>query len=742
MGAPPRLARVIIDLALDRHFDYRIPLKLARKIHIGSRVLVSFRHTTRHAYVVALPPYSPVARDKLKDILEIDGSKSLFSPSLLKLGEWMADYYCCPREQAILAMLPAVVRTGKTGHKTKKVVSFAPDINPAEALEKISPRATAQAKLIKTLAHCHSASLSFLTGNVKISSSAIHALAQQNIVVIEDENEDRDPFSGVRLLPSTPLPLNREQQASLDLIEDSLKATRRKVILLHGVTGSGKTEVYLQAIQKHLDRGEDTIVLVPEIALTPQTTERFRARFGERVSVLHSRLSDGERFDAWTKIHEGKVKIVVGARSALFAPFGKLGLIVVDEEHETSYKQDRAPRYQARDVAVMRGKMENATVILGSATPALESLYNVELGKYTLSKLTQRVDNQRMPILEYVDMGAEAAACGQPQILSRQLISAIRGVLDEGEQVMLFLNRRGYATQMQCLQCGYVAECEDCSTALTYHRRDAMLLCHLCGNLCRAPEICPKCQDANIRYFGLGTQKVERLVGGLFPDARTLRMDADTMTRKHSYREALTAFRSGSVDILIGTQMIAKGLHFPNVTLVGVVFADLSLNLPDFRAGERTFQLIVQVAGRAGRGEVPGRVLVQTYTPFHPVIQAALTQNYDNFYQTEMVSRKDLHFPPCSRMLMLRFQGEDEDLVRSSAEKFAEFILPRLPATTKLIPPMPCAIARKRRLYRYQILLTTDKIVALSRGVRAWLQAAPCPRDVRINVDVDPLSVL
>ncbi len=735
---PRTIAQVITDLALDRVFDYLIPPHLRRSVEIGSRVNVPFGNSRRQGYVVNLTNSS--AFEQLKEIIGVEGDRALIPPRLMQLGEWMASYYCCPREQAIRALLPAVVRSGKLSQKTQKIVRLAEGIDVPAHLQAAEQRAPKQAEIIKLLMRSKQTTLAYAN---RLSASATKALRDAGTLITEDEAQERDPFANDIILPSGPLALTDEQATCMQAVEASFAAEKRQVILLFGVTGSGKTEVYLQAIGQCLERDEEAIVLVPEIALTPQTTERFRSRFGDLVSVLHSHLSDGERFDEWTKISEGRVRIVVGARSALFAPFRKLGLIVVDEEHETSYKQtDVPPRYHARDVAVMRGARENATVILGSATPSLESFWNTANGKYQLARLTKRVDDQQMPAMEVVDMVAEADATGRPQILSRRLISCVHECLEKSEQVMLFLNRRGYATNLQCLQCGYKAECDDCTVNYTYHRKVEQLICHFCGAVRHAPQQCPKCGDANIRYGGLGTQKVESAVRAVFPTARTLRMDSDTMTRKDSYREALTSFRAGTIDILVGTQMIAKGLHFPNVTLVGIIYADLSLNLPDFRSGERTFQLLVQVAGRAGRGQVPGRVIVQTYTPYHQAVQAALRQDYDEFYQGEIVSRQQAEFPPLSHMILLVFRGENESLVEKTANACSKHLEAHLPEETVVIPPMPSPIARKRGLYHYQMLLATKRIVHLSRRLKEALAGFSVPPDVRLTVDVDPFSVI
>ncbi len=740
MSATDRIARIIVNLALDQTFDYRVPKDLAGKVQVGSKVTIPFGKSSRDGYVVALLKTSEF--EDLKEIQAVVGDRPLIPEKLLALGQWIADYYCCSREQATHALLPSVVRGGRVSPKKQKFVRLSDDIDVATALEKLGTRAPRQADVLRLLARNNNVSLANLEKAAKVTESPIRALEEKKYIVIEDQVQTRNPNASVAVLPTQTLPLNEEQADALQMVADSVAKDRRDVILLYGVTGSGKTEVYLQAIQACLDRGEESIVLVPEIALTPQTIERFRGRFGDVVSILHSHLSDGERYDEWTRINDGSVKIAIGARSAVFAPFRNPGLIVVDEEHEPSYKQDRLPRYNARDIAVMRGQFENVTVMLGTATPALESMYNVERGKYRVARLNKRADDALMPTMEIVDMAEVAMKEGRPQIFSRRLTTALQNVLEEGEQAMLFLNRRGYATHMQCLKCGYTASCDDCTVRFTYHRQVDRLVCHMCGETRTAPQTCPECNDDNIKYSGLGTEKLESAIKGILPHARVLRMDSDTMTRKNSYREALTAFRAGDYDILVGTQMIAKGLHFPNVTLVGIVFADLTLNLPDFRAGERTFQLLVQVAGRAGRGELPGHVIVQTYTPFHPALLSAAKQDYDEFYENEIDARRLLSFPPCAHLLLAQFRGEQEQAVASTADAFFQFLTAHLPDSVQMTPPIPCAILKKRGSFHYQILFTTDRIVSLSRYIKQVLRKFKKPKDIFISIDVDPMSVL
>ncbi len=734
------IARIIINLSLDKTFDYNIPLHLASNIDIGSMVKIPFGNGNRNGFVIDLPEKSDYPT--LKDLEGIIGDKPMISTPLIELGKWMADYYCCTREQAITALLPAAVRGRLIKEKKRKIIHLKNEDDIPIILQTLSKKAPKQADALKFLMQNGQCSLTDVVKKCKISYTAIASMEAKSYISIEDVIEERDPFANDHIIPTSPLKLNTEQSNALSEVIRSINSDEKDVILLFGVTGSGKTEIYLQSIAECLKQNLESIVLVPEIALTPQTTERFRSRFGDQVSVLHSHLSPGERFDEWNKINNGRVKIVVGARSALFAPFQKLGLIIVDEEHETSYKQDNVPRYQARDVAVMRGKIENVTVILGTATPSVESYHNTQQGKYNLVTLTQRIEEQQLPKMHIVDLAVENAENERHQIFSRRLITEVNDALENGEQIMLFLNRRGYATQLQCMKCGYVGECSECTMNYTYHKSRSQMICHLCGAVIKAPKKCPECNDPGIRFSGLGTEKIEASVRGIFPYARTLRMDSDTMTKKESYRHALTSFRAGEIDILIGTQMIAKGLHFPNVTVVGIIFADQCLNLTDFRAGERTFQLLVQVAGRSGRGDLPGRVIVQTYTPYHPILMSAIDQDYVVFFEKEIKSRIQLQLPPKAHLLLLSFKGDNEEKVRSHADYCFELLTSKIPKDINCSPVLPSPILKKRGLYTYQILMCTEKIMTLSKYIKLFFTSIKCPQKITVTIDVDPYSLL
>jgi primosomal protein N' (replication factor Y) len=733
------IAKIVVDLALDREFDYRIPSQLAGVVQIGSRVAVPFGKRTAQGYVVGLADNSTYPQ--LKEIAEVIGKKPLLGDKILELTRWMGKYYCCPVELCVKCALPEVVRKAKISWKERQYVK--PGKISAEVLTKLRKRAPKQARVLEILQKSGGMFVFKLVKLADTDDATVKRLAEKGYVQLSEQIDDRDPFGGEVFLPSEPLTLTSEQAKALDLC-NAATANPEKPVLIHGVTGSGKTEIYLQAIEHALHQGKDAIVLVPEISLTPQTVERFRARFqNQQITVLHSNLGAGERHDQWHKIRDGQSHIVIGARSAVFAPVQALGLIVIDEEHETSYKQDEAPRYNARDIAVMRAKIERAAVVLGSATPSLESFYNARRGRYTLATLTTRVDNKKMPVMRIIDMRQEAIRQKGLHVLSSKLRDAIQKRLDKHEQVILFLNRRGYATHMFCPKCGYIAKCPNCSVSLTYHRKAGRLLCHLCGHVIGVPKNCPECRDPAIRYAGMGTEKVESAIQHAFPKARVQRMDSDMMTRKTLYREILGAFRVGKIDILVGTQMIAKGLHFPNVTLVGIIYADMALHLPDFRAGERTFQLLVQVAGRAGRGDVEGEVVVQSFTPFHSAVQYARQHNFLGFYEEEIEFREQLRYPPVSRLICITARSRSETKASFYAQALTRELQKRVPDTLGVVTePTPAPLSKVQNQYRFQVMLRTQHIMRLVETLSQVVAALKPPDDVNVAVDVDPLSLL
>ena len=748
------IARVSLEIALRKEFDYLIPPGLVGLVDVGSRVQVPFGPRKIMGCVTALAEES--AHAKLKPIIKVIGAQTLVTPKVLKLARWIADYYCCVPEIALKSVLPEVVRKEKSGWRERLFVRALPVTGELPKLPK------RQREIWNIIEERRELPLQELLELAETTASTIRRLEDRGLVEIANQISERDPYAREHILPTQPLTLNASQSGALEKIKGAMQRAAGGTFLLHGVTGSGKTEVYLQAIAHALEQGRGAIVLVPEIALTPQTVERFKARFSSGklqtlVAVLHSHLSSGERHDEWHKIRQGRARIVIGARSAIFAPVDPLGVIIVDEEHEHTYKQEESPRYHARDVAIMRGQMEGAPVVLGSATPSLETYFNCRKGKYALLELPERVDDQKMPRVRVVDMRQAARKDKGTPIFSPQLKEAITQRLERGEQTILFLNRRGYSTSLQCPLCGHVCGCPNCSISLTYHRQEQKLACHICGHSEKVPAVCPNesCKNPAIRFAGTGTQKVEETLAKLFPNARVHRMDADTMKRKDDYRKILGDFRVGKIDILVGTQMIAKGLHFPNVTLVGIIYADLALHQPDFRAGERTFQLLTQVAGRAGRGDIEGEVVVQAFTPFHPAIQYARRHDFIGFYEQETEFREQLKYPPFSRVALLTLKGRNEEKVKFSADHLKRVLESTVQSPQSTVEatrtadfrdlviagPAPAPLLRAETYYRYQIMLRTQRMSALSRELSKVIQSLVLPEDVTLAVDIDPVDL-
>ena len=740
----PSYVRVIIDRAIHRELDYLVPEILSERISVGSRVRVPFRDKSALATVVATLERSEA--QGIRPIEAVVGDTPILSEELLELANWMSTYYCCPIETVMRSLLPQVIRRAEIGWKKQLFVQPARKIDNEE-IEQLRRRAPRQAELLEAISRLDAPiSAAQLLRKMSLDNQTLRALVKRGLVELREEAVARDPHGDEQFIATSNLELNEEQVLALKQIAEALDSPgSARPILLHGVTGSGKTEIYLQAIYATLARGHSAIVLVPEISLTPQTVERFKGRFAEAqdaVAVLHSHLSEGERHDEWHKIHSGRARIVIGARSAVFAPLKNLGLIIVDEEHETTYKQEEAPRYHARDVAVVRAKIEKCVAVLGSATPSLESYYNATTGKYRLATLTRRVDNRQMPLMRIVDLRQERRKEKAIAILSEKLRGAIADRLEKREQTILFLNRRGFSTSLLCSNCGEARDCPNCSVALTFHRHVARLSCHLCGHTAAVPKKCPACGKDALIYAGFGTEKVESTVAAIFPNATVRRMDADSMTRKQAYRDTLLNFRAGKIDILVGTQMIAKGLHFPNVTLVGIINADLALHLPDFRAGERTFQLLTQVAGRAGRGETPGEVFVQTYTPFSPSIQFARHHDFPGYFQQELEFRERCDFPPFKHAILITARSAHEARAKFSAETLARRLKEALGPEFILGDAAPAPLEKLQGQFRFHILMRGEAIVRLSRLVRETLDKLPFPEDVTVAVDVDPYQLL
>lgn len=768
------IARIAIDLALDRLFDYEVPEALQEKLAVGQLLSVPFGHRQARGFVMEIG----VRTDrrcggddslKLRPVSAIIDETPFFTPALLEVVRKVASYTTAPLESVLKAALPAAVLKKNAHVKQQLFVSVAnvgtdpmnlgtDPMNVGTDPKKIK-LSSRQKWIFEQLVRLDGGWMNSLCQELKTTPATLKALAQLGLAKVEVRARRRDPLGGKRILPTKPLTLNDEQAAALACISSVSDASQSsntgldlRPVLLFGITGSGKTEVYLQAIARELEAGRGAIVMVPEIALTPQTVQRFASRFGNRVAVLHSALSDGERYDEWHRIRSGEARVVVGPRSAVWAPVKDLGLVVVDEEHETSYKQDETPRYHARDVAVLRGAIEGCRVVLGSATPSLESWMNVRKGKYRLAEMNRRAGAGTVPTVKLVDL-VEATASGRQaggHLFSRELLEAIRIRLDRGEQTILFLNRRGYSRAFVCEACARPMTCPACGVPYTFHQVDNCLRCHICGAWVPVPTKCPACSAASFRRQGIGTQRAEAALKICFPDARVLRMDADSTSRKSSHDEILSAFRRGDADILIGTQMIAKGLDFPNVTLVGVLNADASLALPDFRAAERTYQLLAQVSGRAGRAELPGEVIIQTHDPSAPAIRAAARGDFASFAAEELKAREEAQFPPYCHFAIVNLRSRNLKLVGDwammyalSLQKYAQKLAARPPAADlQVSDAMPAMMEKIDGWYRWQIVVRSVSAAAIARAWR-WISGArPLPTALRAFMDMDAFAVL
>ncbi len=722
--------KVAIDLALDRLFTYKVPVELEKELAVGQLLSVPFGYRTARGYALSLLSEEVGAAEtkdlKLRAIKEIVDKTPFFSAALLKLVKGIAAYTASPLESVLKAAIPAAVVKPNARPRALLYV----DPVPKKETDELTKN---QKWLYEQLVRLGGGWLMPLCVELKTSTSSLKALAAKGFATIEPRQKRRDPFKCGRILPTHPLKLNAEQSAALKLI----LSDEKRPVLLHGITGSGKTEVYLQAIAAELEKGRGAIVMVPEISLTPQTVQRFASRFGDKVAVLHSALSDGERYDEWHRIRSGVARVAVGPRSAVFAPVANLGLIVVDEEHETSYKQEELPRYHARDVAVMRGALEGARVVLGSATPSLESWLNARTGKYALATMSTRAGNASLPYVRIVDMNTPQ---NRGKIFSHTLLEAIDARLKTGEQTILFLNRRGYSRSVICENCGYVLTCPACDLPYTYHRADQCLRCHICGGWIPVPGECPKCHSTALTYKGVGTQRAEQALRVCFKNARILRMDADSTSRKNSHDDILGAFRRHEADILIGTQMIAKGLDFPNVTLVGVLNADSSLNMPDFRAAERTYQLLSQVSGRAGRAELPGDAIIQAYAPDEMAIVSAARGDYATFARQELEARKDGYFPPFCHLASINLKSEDAARVAAWAPMYAAS-LAKIKGLT-VGEAVPSALEKADGWYRWQIIIRAEKPGIIINAWRWIVAARPAPKDLKVVLDMDARTLV
>jgi primosomal protein N' (replication factor Y) len=697
----------------------------------------------------------PEKAASIKEITGVPDAEPVFERDLLEVGAWLADYYVAPVGMVLRAALPVALGTARRPEpavKTRRMLAIArelPTLGERDAAFKRAPQQRAAYELVESLGG--RADADQVLKSVGCSPATFTALAKKGFVRIERDVVARDPFADHEAVPPPRVSPTPAQEAAIAALRG---ADPGSVTLLHGITGSGKTLVYLELLRHVVqERGRTAIVLVPEIALTPQTVDRFRGVFGDQVAVLHSSLSDGERYDAWKALRRGEKRIAVGARSAVFAPLPDLGAVIVDEEHEASYKQADAPRYHARDVAIVRARAAGAVCVLGSATPSLESWRNVLDGKFAKISLPERVGGGALPTVELVDLRLESKAAPPAEralrnVLSASLERAIGERLARREQSIVLLNRRGYASFVQCSECEWVAECNRCSISLTYHRVSDRLVCHYCLHREAAPVVCPRCNSPTLRQRGLGTQQVERVLAEQFPAARIARMDIDTTSGKWAHAEILGRVGRGEVDILLGTQMIAKGLDFPNVTLVGVVDADIGINLPDFRASERTFQLVSQVAGRAGRGPKGGEVIVQTRAPAHHALIAAQTHDYEKFVAEELAHRASPAYPPTVRLANIVFSSTDEqataDLAARAGTWFAQALAKAPPGTVEAIGPAPCAIDRIKDRWRWHLVLRAWKPATLTAVARHFLTSfdVPARAGQRVSFDRDPVSLL
>ena len=728
---------------------------LSRSLQVGDLVRVPLLQRSELGVVCHVGGHLPedIPRGKVRNVLELVREQPVLSDKLMKLAEWMHGYYAASMEGVLGAMIPAAVRRGMR-EKVRMYLSIGKGFSE-EDLEKLRKRAPKQAKLVEFLKEqlepCQKGTLLKRLG---VSAASCKALVEKVWVEESAEREIReaydDEFSEVGVAVEEKkdggMTLTKEQAAAVKTLKTSLQARQFEVQLLQGVTGSGKTEVYLQLMHEVLEQGGSVLFLVPEVSLAPQSVDRIRGRFreeGVEVVVWHSFLSDGERVDSWERVASGAARVVVGARSAIFAPLKDLQLIVVDEEHEPAYKQEEMPRYHGRDVAVYRAMLEGCLCLLGSATPSLESIRNVRLGRYGIVHLPKRVDDSELPIMHVVDMTGEVMKSKSNHMVafSSMLSEKLKLRFEQGEQSIVFLNRRGYSKRLLCPDCGYVAFCDHCSVSMTFHRSDGQLRCHLCGLEKEAPERCPDCSSVKVRWRGVGTQRVEEALLHLLPNARVMRMDADVMGRKNLYRKILGDFRRGQIDVLVGTQMIAKGLDFPNVTLVGIIDADLSMYQQDFRAGERTFQLLVQVAGRAGRGDLAGEVVVQTFDPSAAPIQFARRAELELFLDDELSMREEFGYPPFRCLVRQVFLGPNPDKVVFFAEHWVKKVTEVLNPIVDIRGPVPAPLEKVKDQYRFQVWFFFPRGIPVAKQLYALRKDFPMDRDIRDYLDVDPFNL-
>lgn len=738
-------ANIIVDISLDKldkTFQYAIPSQLRKQIHPGVQVDIPFGKRTLTGYVVEVTEEPEFDVDKIRPLIGIHEGSVPMESQLIEMAAWIRKNYGSTMNQALKTVLPIKKQTRHVERKTVKLL-----LNEAQAQQKLalfeSKHYKAKARLLRELIAQKEIDYTMVTQKLNVSAATIRNLQEQQILQIETTTCYRNPVQHLTQ-EGYHLTLNENQTQVVDRITEDMDSGHPKTYLLKGVTGSGKTEVYMELIAHVLAAGRQAIVLIPEIALTYQTVMRFYNRFGDRVSIMNSRLSQGERYDQYERAKAGEIDIMIGPRSALFTPFERLGLIIIDEEHENSYKSETSPRYHAREVAIERARINHAAVVLGSATPSIDSYYMAQTGRYQLFEMTQRVKNQALPTCEVVDLRQELRD-GNRSILSKRLQELMEERLEKKQQTMLFLNRRGVSGFISCRACGYVVKCPHCDVSLSQHAGGRMV-CHYCGYEERQPKVCPSCGSKYLGGFKAGTQKIEMLVKQRFPKARVLRMDFDTTRTKDSYEKILQAFANQEADILIGTQMIVKGHDFPNVTLVGVLAADMSLHVADYHAAERTFQLLTQAVGRAGRGQLPGQAVIQTYDPEHFAIQTAKAQDYEAFYQHEIAYRKMMHYPPIWNMLLVHCMGKNEQITQQTAQLMADKLQSAIKRSGKpvlLVGPADATIAKVNDIYRkvlYMKAADYQTLVALKDALEQFGKKTNAFSNVTIQFDFNPSS--
>ena len=731
-----KYAEVIIDITnenVDKIFHYAIPNNLKELIFIGMRVFVpfGFGNRLREGYVIGFTNVIEIDESRIKNIYSVPDNYIIFSKTMIEIAKFMAEKYYCSLSECLQCIMPKIMKD--KGEKYAIINYDKENIN--EIINKIISKNTQQSKVLKFLLKNDNVKTVDIQKILNVTLSPIKTLEKNEIIKITTKQVKRNVVNVENFKKTEHLNLNESQKNAFNFIIKKIEEKSTKPIVLHGVTGSGKTEVYLQLISKVLKKGKDAIMLVPEISLTPQTVERFISRFGEKVSVTHSKLSDGERFDQWKKAKDGEIKIMVGARSAIFTPFENLGIIIIDEEHESTYKSETTPKYNVKEIAEQLCILSNATLVLGSATPSIDTYYKTQINEYDLISINNRV-NENMPNINIVDMRKEIES-GNMSVFSRPLFEAIKENLKNNMQTILFLNRRGHSTFVSCRKCGYVMECKNCNVSYTYHSKEHKLVCHYCNSEENVPTICPSCNSKYIKYFGVGTQKIEEQIEKYFSNAKVLRMDMDTTSKKNSHQNILEDFKNHKADILIGTQMIAKGLDFPKVSLVGVIAADITLNTGDYKSSENTFQLLTQVAGRAGRANIKGNVFIQTYTPEHYSIVFAKNNDYIGFYNKEIVERKIMFYPPFSNIFFIMISGDNENNVLNAIKFLHNVMLYYNQKTNFYISDVAKAYVYKvNNQYRYKIIIRAEEETRLKNFVLY------CINILKNKIDTTKLSII